>query len=704
MKRLLLNKVGFDMRCCFLTLTFVLMSLVHADASGRVIGVSWANLSIERWKEAEAAIVAEIQAAGDTYVKVDAQSSASKQIEDIRSLVSQGVDAIIIQSAESSEIDPAIEAAVAAGIPIVGIDSVIKNPSVLYVGYDQVEAGRIQAKALLENTPQGDYVFIKGPPSDPNADLLLQGQMEILRNSVASGSIRIAGEITSDGWVPQNAQKNMEQFLTANDNKIGAVLSSTEATADGAIAALAEQGLAGSVPVSGTGVDSSTLNRIALGTQTVSVWKDDRKLGRAAADLASKLAAGTQIDSIESAKKWSVGSDGIELSAVLLEPMPITRENLTTVIEAGWVSAAEACKGVPAGTVAACDPVSASPLPVIDVCFASDRKAVAGGSRLTFSHERIDHLAYGFARVSIPQAIHEFGRRERPEKRRFLFINLGVETEDARKHFVIQEIQQLEEGALVDRSKQIMSRSSIYKNHVLLFIHGFNVGFDDALYTAAQVSWDMNFDGLPCIFSWPSKAEMSLTGYNYDTNSAQQSRNRLAHFLKMLSSLEGAEHISIVAHSMGNLALIEALREIPLPSDQTRKPYSEIVLAAPDLDRDNFLALAARLPKFASGVTLYASSHDKALIASKELFAGIPRAGDVPSEGPVVVSDIDSIDASAVSDYAFGLNHSYFATDRSVVTDIARLIRLKERPPIMRDTTLRKVIRNDGGFYWQFPD
>lgn len=692
------------MRIVLLIVTFFVITLTQSHAAGRIIGVSWANLSVERWKTTEAAVTAAIEAAGDSYVGVDAQSSASKQIDDIKSLIAQGVHAIIVQSDDPQGINPAIDAAVAAAIPIISLDSVIENPKVLYVAFDQVETGRIQAKALLDSTPKGDYVFMKGPTGDPNAELVFQGQMEILQNAVTAGSIRIAGEINTDDWMPQNAQKNMEQFLTANNNKLGAVLTSNESTADGVVAALTKEGLAGSIPVSGAGVDPATLNRIALGTQTVSVWKDDRELGKTVAGLASKLAAGIPLTAIESARTWSAGPSGTELKAVLLEPVPITRENLNTVIDAGWVSPGEACKGVPEGTVPACNPATASPLPIVDVCFASDRRTIPGERRLTFSHERNDRLTYGFARVSVPQANHEIGRRERPEKRRFLFINLGVETEDERKHFVIQNIDQLDEDALLVRSKEIMQRSSVYKNHVLLFIHGFNVGFDDALYTAAQVSWDMNFDGLPCIYSWPSKGELSLTGYNYDTNSAQQSRKRLAHFLQLLAKLEGAEHISIVAHSMGNLALIEALREIPLPNEGGRKPYSEIILAAPDLDRDNFLTLAERLPKFASGVTLYASSHDKALMASKQLFADIPRAGDVPTEGPVVVADIDSIDASAVSDYAFGLNHSYFATDRSVVADIARLIRLKERPPIMRDTTLRKVMRFDGALYWQFPN
>lgn len=194
----------------------------------------------------------------------------------------------------------------------------------------------------------------------------------------------------------------------------------------------------------------------------------------------------------------------------------------------------------------------------------------------------------------------------------------------------------------------------------------------------------------------------TLTGYNYDSYSARQTRNRLSDFLKILSSIKGADSISIVAHSMGSAALIEALRQHTEPNGSDTKPYSEIVLAAPDMDRDDFRSLSSKLSQFARGVTLYASSHDKALLLSKSLAAGIARAGDVGDEGPVVVADVDTIDASTVSDYVFGWNHSYYANDRTVLTDIATLLQHGARPPMRRNPTLRSV-NGSTGSYWKFP-
>ena len=118
--------------------------------------------------------------------------------------------------------------------------------------------------------------------------------MEVLKAAIDAGKIKNVGEAYTDGWLPANAQRNMEQILTANNNKVDAVVASNDGTAGGAIAALAAQGLAGSVPVSGQDGDQAALNRVALGTQTVSVWKDARELGKNAAEIAA--AAGRRHD------------------------------------------------------------------------------------------------------------------------------------------------------------------------------------------------------------------------------------------------------------------------------------------------------------------------------------------------------------------------------------------------------------------------
>jgi D-xylose transport system substrate-binding protein len=176
----------------------------------------------------------------------------------------------------------------------------------------------------------------------------------VLQAALDSGAIKNVGEAYTDNWNPEAAQANMEQFLTANNNEVDAVVASNDGTAGGAIAALAAQGMAGSVAVSGQDGDHAALNRIALGTQTVSVWKDARELGKAAGEIAIQLASGTALDGVTGAVKFSDGPKGVEMNAVLLAPVPITKDNLNVVIDAGWVTKEVVCQGVPAGTVAVC--------------------------------------------------------------------------------------------------------------------------------------------------------------------------------------------------------------------------------------------------------------------------------------------------------------------------------------------------------------
>ena len=326
-----------------------------AQAEGKVIGVSWSNFQEERWKTDEAAMKGAIEAAGNRYISADAQSSSSKQLTDVESLIAQGADALIVLAQDASAVGPAVEKVVAEGIPVVGYDRLIENPDAFYLTFDNKEVGRMQARAVYAAQPEGNYAFIKGSSADPNADFLFSGQMEVLKEAIDSGKVKNVGEAYTDGWLPANAQKNMEQILTANNNNVDAVVASNDGTAGGVVAALEAQGLAGSVPVSGQDGDHAALNRVALGTQTVSVWKDARDLGKAAAEIANALADGTAMDQIPNAVKWADGPSNVEMNAVFLAPVPITRDNLNVVIDAGWVSKEVVCQGVAAGSVAACD-------------------------------------------------------------------------------------------------------------------------------------------------------------------------------------------------------------------------------------------------------------------------------------------------------------------------------------------------------------
>ncbi len=345
-----MNKLAAALLAC----AALASSFAAAEAKGKVVGVSWSNFQEERWKTDEAAMKAAIAAAGDKYISADAQSSAQKQLADIESMIAQGANVLIVLAQDSSAIAPAVQKAVDEGIPVIGYDRLIENPNAFYITFDNKEVGRMQARAVFAVKPTGNYAFIKGSSTDPNADFLFSGQIEVLKNAMASGKIKNAGEAYTDGWLPANAQKNMEQILTKNDNKIDAVVASNDGTAGGAIAALSAQGMAGAVPVSGQDGDHAALNRVALGTQTVSVWKDARELGKRAAEIAALLASGKKMSEVPGVAKFSGGPKKVEMNSLFLKPIPITRDNLGVVIDADWIKKDEVCQGVKPGTVKVC--------------------------------------------------------------------------------------------------------------------------------------------------------------------------------------------------------------------------------------------------------------------------------------------------------------------------------------------------------------
>lgn len=330
----------------------VSVSLVGAAmAEGKTIGVSWSNFQEERWKTDEAAMKAAIEAAGDKYISADAQASAAKQLTDVESLIAQGADALVILAMDKDAIGPAVDKAAAEGIPVLGYDRLIEDERAFYLTFDNKGVGKIIAQEVSKAQPEGNYAIIKGDKGDPNAAFLLEGMMEVIGGDVDAGKIKIACETFTDSWKPDNAQKNMEQCLTSTNNEIDAVLAENDGMAGGVIAALSAQGL--TVPVGGQDGDLAAINRVARGTQTVSVWKDSRQLGKKAGEIAAQLAEGKAMNEVDGAEEFSGGEKGVKMSAILLQPTPITKETLNEAIDAGHISKEQACEGA-ADDVAAC--------------------------------------------------------------------------------------------------------------------------------------------------------------------------------------------------------------------------------------------------------------------------------------------------------------------------------------------------------------
>jgi len=328
------------------------VSAVAANAG--TVAVSWKTFQEERWKTDEAAIKEVVEAAGHKYISTDAQGSAQKQAADIESLISQKVDVILVVAYDSDAILPSIQKITEAGIKSIAYDVQFEDPNALYITFDNVGVGRLMAKTMLEKgKSEGNFAFIKGDKGDPNATFLFQGITEVLKDGLDSGKIKNVCETFTDGWKPDNAQKNMEQCLTSQNNKVDAVISENDGMAGGVVAALEAQGMAGSVPVTGQDGDKAALNRVAKGTQLVSVWKDSRVLGKKAAEAAVAMIGGTAMDKLEGVAKFNGGKKGVEMNSILIPPNPITKANLGDVISANWISKDEACAGA-AADVEAC--------------------------------------------------------------------------------------------------------------------------------------------------------------------------------------------------------------------------------------------------------------------------------------------------------------------------------------------------------------
>jgi esterase/lipase superfamily enzyme len=334
---------------------------------------------------------------------------------------------------------------------------------------------------------------------------------------------------------------------------------------------------------------------------------------------------------------------------------------------------------------------------VVQLLFATNRKLADQRDRVTFSYERNDSLTFGAAHVRIPED-HKVGEITLPKEYSLFSISLFKEHERPAEHFIIRNVSLLSR----DQFTRIIGQAE--NKTALVFVPGFNNTFDDGVYRLAQIVWDLQFDGIPVLFSWPAHGDNDgmLTGissYLYDQDSALGSRQLLGNLLELLQVDAKINTVHIVAHSMGNLVMLEALDRAAREGAPIK--LSEVIMAAPDVDRDRFRDLASHIQRVASGMTLYASSRDLAMVAARTI-AKAPRAGDVPEAGPIVVPNVDTIDVSALGTELFGLRHNTFATDRSLINDIGLVLR-GLRPPHLRTVTIRG--KPDGAVppqYWSY--
>ena len=284
-------------------------------------------------------------------------------------------------------------------------------------------------------------------------------------------------------------------------------------------------------------------------------------------------------------------------------------------------------------------------------------------------------LDLGYLDVSIPET-HQYGALESESRFSIYTYVLGEEAKK-RKFVLLQNVTPLDSDDFYSQLHGYVDNAP--SNDVFVFVHGYNVTFEDAARRAAQLAYDLDFDGTPMMYSWPSQA--STAAYTVDEAVVRPSGRKLATMLDNVVQQSGADRIHLIAHSMGNRALVEALQTYVTVHGQEKSQgaFDQVVLTAPDVDRDYFIDVMSTIGNVARRTTLYASENDVALKSSRILH-GAPRAG-LAGEAIVVLPGIDTIDMSAVE--ADLLGHSYFAADEGPIYDMFRLF-WRNDPPSAR--------------------
>ena len=309
------------------------------------IGFSMDTLKEERWHRDRDLLVKRAQELGADVLVQAANGNDALQNSQAENMLTEGVDVLLVAPHNGRTAAVIVEAAHRAGVPVIAYDRLINDADVdLYISFDNERVGQMQAEYLVKRRPKGNYVVIGGAPTDNNAHLYHQGQMKVLELYVARGDIRIVTDQWARDWLAVEALKIMENALTRTDNKVDAVVAANDGVAGGAIQALTEQKLAGVALVSGQDAELSACQRIAAGTQSMTVYKPIERLAFKAAEVAVRLARkephGQATRGIPNGK--------IDVPSILLEPIAVDKDNLvTTVIADGYQKLEDVYRDVP---------------------------------------------------------------------------------------------------------------------------------------------------------------------------------------------------------------------------------------------------------------------------------------------------------------------------------------------------------------------
>ena len=297
------------------------------------IGLSMDTLEEERWEKDRDMFVEAIEALGAKIEVKTANGNDALQISQAETLISQGIDLLVLVPHNAEAAATIVGKAQMAEIPVISYDRLVKNANIdLYISFDNEKIGILQAETMVELVPKGNYVYIGGPATDNNAHLMRNGVYSVLQPYIAQGDITVVYDQWTDGWLTVNAKNNMMAALEANHNQIDAVIAANDATAGAVHETLVKYGLSGQVPIVGQDAELLGLHRIISGDQAMTVYKSIKDLASQAADIAVRMAKGEEIETdrtINNGKK--------DVPTVLLTPIAVTKDNIEeTVIADGF--------------------------------------------------------------------------------------------------------------------------------------------------------------------------------------------------------------------------------------------------------------------------------------------------------------------------------------------------------------------------------
>ncbi|MBV6325071.1 D-xylose ABC transporter substrate-binding protein [Duganella violaceipulchra] len=308
-----------------------------ADAKNPKIGFSIDDLRLERWARDRDYFVAAAEQQGAKVYVQSADASEQRQIAQIENLISRGVDVLVIVPYNATVLNNAVREAKKAKIKVVSYDRLILNADIdAYISFDNKLVGEMQAQGVVAVKPKGNFYLLGGAPTDNNAKMLREGQLKVLQPLIDKGDIKVVGKQWVKDWNPAEAMSIVENALTANGNKLDAVVASNDATAGGAIQALASQKLDGKVAVSGQDADLAAVRRVIAGSQTMTVYKPLKLIASEAAKLSIQL-----VRNEKPAFNAEYQNGFKQVSTLLLKPTMLTKANIDLVVTDGFYTKAQ---------------------------------------------------------------------------------------------------------------------------------------------------------------------------------------------------------------------------------------------------------------------------------------------------------------------------------------------------------------------------